>query len=140
MATDPAIPLPSQRTVKVVWLDVNTRIGLNGKPDLLPNVQAINNSLFNLFTCPIGSRGPIFQPEYGTSLYRLLHDPIDNITANKIRAFIVQAIQRWEPRIEIDLANSFIRPNYSIPGYEARLGYNIVATNEYGIANFQLSS
>lgn len=136
---DSAIPRPNQQTVNVVWLDVNTNLGQNFKPDLLPNIQAINNSLYNLFSCPIGARGPIFQPEYGTSLLRLLHEPLDDFTANKVKAFSIQAIQRWEPRVEVDMANSSVTPVPELPGYHVRISYNIVATNEYGFGTFQLS-
>lgn len=136
---DSAIPRPLQRTVNVVWLDVNSRLGRDSKPDLLPNIAAINNSIYNLFACPIGARGPIFQPEYGTALLNLLHEPLDILTANKVRAYTIQALQRWEPRIEIDLAKSYVRPVIELPGYEVRVAYTIIATNEFGTGTFNLS-
>ena len=139
MANDPSIPLPSQATVNVVWLDVNSLLGNSVKPDLLPNDRAINNSLFNLFRCPIGARGPIFQPEYGSSLLRLLHEPCDYITANKIRMYAIQAVQRWEPRIDVDMANSVVNPDISRNGFIVTLVYSIVATKQVTSGSFFLS-
>lgn len=136
---DSAIPRPSQQTVDTVWLDLNSLMGINTKPDLLPNFSAIFNSLYNLFSCPIGSRGPIFEPEYGTILYKLLHEPLDYMTANKIRVALIQAIQRWEPRIELDMANTSVVPDYALPGYRINLAYLILATNAYGQGTFTLS-
>ena len=109
-----------------VWLDLNTKADFDGNPDLLPDVMAISNSLWNLFRCPIGSRGPIFQPEYGTYILQLVHEPLDEITANKIRIFVIQAIQRWEPRIHIDMSRTTVVPDSKIPAFRARIYYTLV--------------
>lgn len=139
MAIYPQIPKPSQATVNVVWLDVNTLIGTGLKPDLLPDVQAINNSLYNLFRCPIGARGPIFQPEYGSNIFKLLHDPLDYITANKVKMFTIQAIQRWEPRIHLDMMNTRVDPDYNSNAYHVSIVYSIVATKQVGNGSFLMS-
>lgn len=136
---DSARAKPSQKTTNAVWLDVNSNAGLNGKSDLLPNEEAINNSLFNLFNCPIGARGPLFQPEYGTILHRMLHEPLDYNTANKIRAYLFQAVQRWEPRIILDMATSMVIPDLRLPGYMITLNYSISSTGEQGSGTFKLS-
>lgn len=138
MANDPTIPLPSQKTVHSIWLDVNTLIGVSPLPDLVPDVQAINNSLYNLFRCPVGARGPIFQPEYGSGLMQLLHEPLDYITANKIKMYLFQAIQRWEPRVNIDMGNSFVKVNSNINAFYAQMAYTIVATKQAGLGTFTL--
>jgi phage baseplate assembly protein W len=109
--------LPQFQKTNVVWLDVNTRAGENGKPDLVANLQAVNNSLYNLFRCNIGARGPIFQPEYGTGLMYLLEEPLDYITANKIRIVLIQAIQRWEPRVELDMNRTRVDPNRQLAAF-----------------------
>lgn len=136
---DAALASPSTRKTSVVWLDVNSRLGADLKPDLVANIQAINNSIFNLLRCPIGARGPIFQPEYGTILYRLLHDPLDPITANKLRIAFIQALQRWEPRINIDLERSSVVPNYSIAGYQVTIYYTLATSLEQGTATFLIN-
>jgi phage baseplate assembly protein W len=141
MATfqEDALPSPNVKTVNVVWLDVNSRLGVDVRPDLLPNVQAVNNSLYNLLRCPIGARGPIFEPEYGTILYRLLHEPLDVITANKIKIAFVQAIQKWEPRINIDLQRSTVIPDYNAAAFRVIVYYTLVAEAQQGTAEFLIS-
>lgn len=131
-------PAATQIT-NVVWLDVNSRLAQNGRPDLLPNVRALVNSLFNLFQCPIGARGPIFEPEYGSILYNMLQEPLDLISANKIKAGVIQAIQRWEPRIEVDMMNSWVRPDYTNNAFRVRLVFRLVATQEVAQENFLLN-
>lgn len=134
-----ALISPDVQVVNTVWLDVNSRLGESIRPDLLPNVQAINNSLYNLLRCPIGARGPIFQPEYGTILYRLLHEPLDFITANKIRIAFIQAIQKWEPRIDLDLQRSTVLPDYANAAFRVVVYYTIVAEAQQGLAEFLIS-
>ncbi len=135
-----AISLPQFQTTGVVWLDVNTQIGDNGKPDLVSNVAAINNSLFNLFRCNIGGRGPIFQPEYGTGLMQLLQEPLDYITANKIRIVFIQAIQRWEPRIELDMSRTRVDPDFDRAAFQVQIRYAIVGLGDQGSFNFAMKA
>lgn len=130
---------PSLQVVDVVWSDVNTLLGEGFKQDLLPNMLAINNSIYNLFRCPIGARGPIFQPEYGTSLQRLLHEPLDFITAHKIRMVSIQAIQRWEPRIEVDVSRSTVVPDFVNAAFYVTIVYTIVASGTLGLATYLLN-
>lgn len=118
------------KTTNVVWLDVNTNIGLNGKSDLLPNMRALVNSLFNLFQCPIGARGPIFEPEYGSVLFNMLQEPLDFISARKIQIGLVQAVQRWEPRIELDMNRTQVAPDYNRNAFLVMLVFKILATQE----------
>ncbi len=132
-------PSPQTQIEDVVWLDVNSRLSKNGRPDLLPNVQAINNSLYNLFTSPVGSRGPIFQPEYGTSIYSILHEPLDLITSNKLRMVLIQSIQRWEPRIELDLNRTSVIPDYRRSAFVVQVAYNLVGVSRSDTATFLLS-
>jgi phage baseplate assembly protein W len=127
------------QTSNVVWLDVNSKLTLNGRPDLLPNIRALMNSLFNLFQCPVGARGPIFEPEYGSILYSLLQEPLDLISANKIKAGVIQAIQRWEPRIEVDIMRTFVVPDYRYNAFRVRLVFKLIATQEVAQENFLLN-
>ena len=104
------------------WIDVNTRVTQDALPDRLPDsLSIVHSSLFNLFNCSIGERGKIFQPEYGSEWKMFLQEPIDLITAAKMRIAMIQAISRWEPRISLDYAKCSIIPNTLIPGYEVRV-------------------
>jgi phage baseplate assembly protein W len=130
---DSALPQPSLQKVGVVWLDVNTQIGINGRPDLLPNIHAVGNSLYNLLRCPIGARGAIHQPEYGTLLYQFLHDPCDYITGDKIKICFIQAIQRWESRIKVNIGLSSVDPDFRNNQFIARISYDIINPQQSGI-------
>lgn len=104
------------------WIDVNTLVSQDNLPDLLPDELSItHSSLRNLFTTRIGERGKLFQPEYGSEWLTYLQEPLDETTAAKMQITMLQAIARWEPRIVVDFATSFIRPDYNLPGYQVRI-------------------
>jgi phage baseplate assembly protein W len=120
------------------WIDVNSQFTLNSMPDLLPDALAVQNSLYNILNCPIGARGRIFQPTYGSLWYQFLQEPIDQTTANKMHMSTIQAIQTWEPRITVDIANSYINPDYTLPGYDVRIAFSLNLTSQKQNISFQL--
>lgn len=116
-------PTPYQLSLQgASWIDVNTGVTQNNLPDRVPDqLSIIYSSLTNLFNCSIGERGKIFQPEYGSEWREFLQEPIDAITAAKMRIAMIQAVARWEPRLNLDPGKSSVTPNYQIPGYEVRI-------------------
>lgn len=81
------------------YSDVYTAVGSNVSDIIVEDVRAIFNSLRNLYTCPLKSRG--FEPEYGTMLYHYLYEPCDDMTALSIDNTIITATERWEPRVKL---------------------------------------
>jgi|SRR5882672_9720699 len=103
------------------WIDSNSQYTVDNLPDRLPDDLAIKNSLFNLFNNPVGARGKIFQPEYGSEWHFLLQEPIDQITSGKMFIAIVQALARWEPRIVLNYSQTYVTPDTSLPGYRVQI-------------------
>lgn len=104
-----------------VWVDSNPQFTKDPLPDRIPNILAIKGSLYNLFNCPIGARARIFQPEYGSEWHHYLQEPVDEITAAKMRITMFQAIARWEPRIIIDYEKTSVIAIPSLPGYKVTI-------------------
>jgi phage baseplate assembly protein W len=119
---------------EVVWIDVNTNFGEDTDPDLVIDIEAINNSLFNLMTCPIGSRP--FEREYGSELIQALFEPADSQTAQFLDLTLFQAIRRWEPRIELDHARSSIRESSDGQGFDITIAYTVLRTRQTGNYSF----
>ena len=114
-----------------------TFVDLNPRPStthygefLLDETAIIIGSLHNLLRCPIGDRGRIHEPQYGTMLYSLLQEPMGPITASKIRAACIQAIERWEPRAEILADQTAVIPDRSMPGYLVQVGLRLKVTKK----------
>lgn len=91
--------------------------------DIIRNVdiEAINNSLKNILGTLQGTRRML--PEFALGLYRLLFEPIDDVTADLIRNKIISAINRWDDRIEITGLD--VDPREDDNMYNVRLVYFI---------------
>ncbi len=133
MPTDTTLDIPealiyAKRTHSLAtYVDVNPVVQL-GTPDLVYDSDAILSAIRNLLMCPIGARGRIFNPNFGSLLYKLLQEPFDEVTANNIDQATRQAIRTWEPRVEI--VNCQTIPDESMPGYQIHLTLEILATKK----------
>lgn len=65
------------------------------------DMNAIKNSLRNLFTTRPGQR--FLFPEYGLNLTQYLFEAITDENAESIGEAIVKSIERYEPRVELEL-------------------------------------
>jgi len=107
-----------------IWIDVNPRFTVDTLPDRLADGLAIvKASLFNLFNCVPGQRARTFQPTYGSIWLQFLQEPICDMTAVKMETFMITSIEKWEPRVSLDLSNTQINPDMSIPGYVVRMAF-----------------
>jgi phage baseplate assembly protein W len=59
---------------------------------VLQNIQVI-------LTTPKGS--DVHRPDFGSELYKFIDQPLTTLTAGKIKAYIVEEIERWEPRVKV---------------------------------------
>jgi len=121
---------------QAVYVDVNPKFNNHDSPELLFNVKAVNSALANLLSTPIGTLGPIFNPRYGSLLYDLIQEPLDEETASRIRASLIQSIETWETRIKLNMSQVNVVPDLTIPGYQISLGYTILGINQTGFGNF----
>lgn len=122
-----------------IWVDVNSGVTRNGLPDRLPDQLSITHSSFyNLLGCPIGGRSRTFQPTYGTLLYQLLHEPLDQQTGDAIQIGLIQALAKWEPRISLDYSETWVRPDYTLPGFRIRLTYTVNLTGQTEASEFAI--
>jgi phage baseplate assembly protein W len=61
--------------------------------------EAIRQSLMMLISTRPGER--VMRPEYGCDLSRLVFSPNDDTTAGLAIHFVRQAVERFEPRVEV---------------------------------------
>jgi phage baseplate assembly protein W len=70
-----------------------------GGTALVTGDAAVRQSLILLLSTTPGER--VMRPDYGCPLHRLMFWPNDATTAGLAIHYVRQAIQRWEPRIDI---------------------------------------
>lgn len=105
---------------KIIFVDVNTRFGLNTKSELLTNTDAINNEIANVLSIHVGEYW--WEPTFGTNLASYLHEPVDQITAAKIRAEVINIIPFWIPYIELT-GNTSVIPDEEDAGFNLYVEY-----------------
>jgi phage baseplate assembly protein W len=95
-----------------------------GAIDTVSDDEAIRQSLLLLISTRPGER--IMRPEYGCDLYRLVFSPNDDTTAGLAIHFVRQAVERWEPRVEV-LRVDANRDPYEATRLEVVLDYRVRA-------------
>jgi phage baseplate assembly protein W len=65
---------------------------------------SVRQALLLLLTTRPGER--VMRPEYGCNLQTLAFSPNDDTTAGLAMHYVTQAIERWEPRVEIVRLNA----------------------------------
>lgn len=107
------------------YLDVNSRLGIDARPELVADIEAINNSLYNLFNCNIGGRR--WERRYGCDVLQSLFEPNDTFTHQKVAVGLLYAIDAWEPRIQVTLRDVSVL-KMSV-GFAITVGYKIKKVN-----------
>lgn len=73
--------------------------------------EAIKNSIRNILLTPIGTMPG--KPTFGSNLYKVLFEIIDHITIELIRTYVVDALAKWEPRIQVSQVDVKDYPEYN---------------------------
>ena len=72
------------------------------------DMEAIYNSLTSIFGTSPGER--LLLPEFGCDLRNFLFAPVSDVAGSAIGHVIKQAVEKWEPRVVIDLISIVPRP------------------------------
>ena len=95
------------------------------------NVQAVQNSMRNIFSWIVGER--VLDPEFGNRLYMYLYEGLNEFNVEQIVAEIRNCVSKYEPRVSIieirnittdddaDRNTVAIDVVYSIRGLEGRV-------------------
>jgi uncharacterized protein len=70
-----------------------------GRVEMVDGDDAVRQGIFLLLSTTPGER--VMRPEYGCELQRVLFSPNDDSTAGLAIHYVRQAIERWEPRVDI---------------------------------------
>lgn len=78
---------------------------VKGKPQLKSGFDLIKSSIITILSWRIFTR--FFLKEFGSQIDQLLEEPNDQILEDTVRVFVIDAVQKWEPRITIIQTNLF---------------------------------
>ena len=85
------------------------------------DLEAINNSLTCIFSTYPGER--LLNIEYGSNLNQVIFEPISEYTAEKVGNILKEAVERWEPRVQVDLFEVF--PDMEHGEYHIKFHYTV---------------
>lgn len=108
----------------IIYSDVNAKYRIGGS-ELLHNVGAIENSIDSILSTNVGER--FFLPMFGSNLLSMIHEPINEATADNILDALITAIERWEPRVEVIFSRSHVIPFHDRNAYEVLIAYYIAS-------------
>lgn len=75
------------------------RVNERGSSVFVTEKELINQSLGIILLQPTNER--FFLPQFGTEIERFRYEPNDEVLESLLYTFIVEAIQKWEKRIQV---------------------------------------
>lgn len=87
--------------------------------------ESIRQAILLLLTTTPGER--LMRPQYGSHLHRLLFAPNDQTTAGLAIHYVRQAVERWEPRVQVVEVDAAAAPDEP-SRLDIRLRYRVRAS------------
>ncbi len=74
--------------------------GINNKTGkYLKDIDHLTQSIKDILATPIGSR--VMRPDYGSSIFKLIDNPVNETFKINIFAATAEALKKWEPRFKL---------------------------------------
>lgn len=89
---------------------------------------ALKYSISHLLTSYVGGRSRTFNSEWGSDILALLAEPLDSLSAQKIKLAIVSAIDKYEPRVSVRPSGVTVTPNPYTSSYTVVITFTANAT------------
>ncbi|GCF09775.1 GPW/gp25 family protein [Dictyobacter arantiisoli] len=135
--------IPRYRTWKFIHPDMDEAEGPaglalspQGSIALVDELASVRQAILLLLTTMPGER--VMRPNYGCQLHRLMFSPNDQTTAGLAIHYVRQALNLWEPRIEVlrlDAEYNADAPEQLVIGLE----YRILATQQLDATTFSFN-
>ncbi len=87
---------------KVDYIDLSYDLEPLDEGNVIPyycNETAVQQAMIDILMTRIGERE--FMPSYGSQIYYLMFEPMNQFTKNSLETCIRTALNNWEPRITI---------------------------------------
>jgi uncharacterized protein len=76
------------------------QLNVQGGLQLSSEAQKVKESIWIILRTSLGER--VYRPDFGSRLSELVFEPLNSATLIQIRLYVLEALEVWEPRIEID--------------------------------------
>lgn len=99
------------------------RVNERGSSVFVTEKELINQSLGIILLQPTNER--FFLPQFGTEIERFMYEPNDIVLETLLENFIVEAIQKWEKRIQV-VRVDFDRDTNNLNTINCTIAYQIL--------------
>jgi phage baseplate assembly protein W len=106
--------------------------------DVVFDEASVRQSLGNLILGYVGCKSRIFNQTFGSQTYNFLQEPLDHVTAAKIKQSLLQAISKWEDRVRVTASDVSVMTDRRNARYRITINYRVLATEATGSAVFNL--
>jgi phage baseplate assembly protein W len=89
---------------------------------------ALDQNIDNILECP--PRSFMFNRGFGARLRSFLFEPMNDQTAMEIKISLIKAIEQWEPRIYVNMRNTYVIPDYDNNTYYVSILYVVRSNNQ----------
>ena len=76
------------------------QLSVQGGLQFSSEAQKVKESIWIILRTSLGER--VYRPDFGSRLSELVFEPLNSTTLIQIRLYVLEALEVWEPRIEID--------------------------------------
>lgn len=97
---------------------------------LLTDAESVYQSIANILTTSLSER--LFNPEFGCDLDAFLFELMDDLTAAQLYRLVIEAIERWEPRVVLDHSQSDVIADPDNHIYAVKLYFQIIGVRDQG--------
>jgi phage baseplate assembly protein W len=113
------------------YSDINLFLGTSDKNLLVTDVNAVNQNIMMILDTPKQSKW--WRPRIGSNISKFLFEPIDDLTATKIKTEIVQVLEsNGEFRVKLNYVD--VIPDYDNEQYYVEVGYNSTLLNQNNLS------
>jgi len=108
---------------------------VTGNLSRLLNEEAIKQSIRNLILTAPGER--LFDSNIGSGIYKLLFEPLDELTSFALHTEITNTIKNYEPRA--NLLNLYVNPSEADQTYYVNILFSIINSQRTAQLDISLS-
>lgn len=110
-----------------LYSDINLYVGRFSNKELVFDYDSINQNIFLIITTPIRSKW--FRVRFGSNIPQYLFEPMDDMTASRIRSEIMTLLKRnQELRVVINAVR--VVANYTAQAYAVEIIYTAVEISD----------
>jgi phage baseplate assembly protein W len=111
-------------------------LNLNGGIEMVSDNATVRQAILLLLSTIPGER--VMRPDYGCDIYRLIFSPNDDTTAGLAIHYVRQALERWEPRIQLLRVDAERSPD-SAEHLDILIEYRILASQQVQVLPFSIN-